>query len=223
MKNFWKSETGRIYGPGILLTAAAILVFAIYGCLHLYWTQQLEEKAQEQLVQENTPVVSDQESPDELVLSGVDNTQRINLTGVDAARKQSDDDMMADLISYAVTWSNSSEYANSRNHLMKKYSWLSEDSAFLSSFFPPVDRMVIKDSAGNVVSNPLDDGRNIAFASFYSYVVDVQEETYYYVAEVSTQSSGVAGGGTATGKILLTYWVDGSGEAGDIQAYVISN
>lgn len=225
MKSFWKSEQFRAFGPGILMAVAAVFVLAVYGGLRVYWNGQIEKAEQEIVLIENQGgqvTESSDETPEHDTVSGAANEQRISLTGVDEKRKQDDDKLMADIISYAVTWSSSSTYENSRKHLLEKYDWLDEDSAFLTTFFPPVERMIIRDLDGNIVQNLLDDGRNIAFASFYSYVVGVDGDVYSYVAEVATQSRGVTGEGTATGKILLTYSVNGEGHAEDIQAYVIS-
>lgn len=218
MKEFLKSKTFYVFGPGVLLILVSIVVFLFSGIRHMYQMNQVTDAQAAAVVSENDAAIEEAQG----VSSQTPETSELNPLGVDAARKKSDDDMMADLIGYAVTWSDSKEYENSRKHLLEKYPWIQQDSSFLTSFFPDVDSFIIHDSDGNEVSNLLDDGRNMTFVSFYSYVTNVQDDVYSYVAEVVTQSTGVYGGGSATGKILLTYSVDGAGQAPDLTAYTVS-
>ena len=212
---FWRN-----FGAGITLGVTGIAVLVVSLVLRSGWDAKLEKAEADYMVQINQSAVEQQQQSGAVIAE--EDRIRYGVTGVDSKRQRTDDLLMSDVFGYATTWSSSREYESKRASLLQKYDWLDEGSQFLSGFFPPVSAYgVIRDTAGNVVVNYLDDGRNIRFVSLRSNVVSVDGDVYSYVAEITTQSSGLAGG-SATGRILATYAVDGDGRASDIRLYVIS-
>ena len=220
-KSFFQSEFWKMYGGATIAIVLALLVFFAGLILKSVWTSQLSDMRVNVIAEQNDKVI---QQGGESALPAVDekeNTVRVNLTGCDMNRKNRDDKMMADFLSYGVTWSNSEEYTAQRNKLMSKYAWLSADSEYLSKFFPDPSGLIIRDHSGADMFNPLDDGRNTRFTGLYTHVVDVKDGVYSYVGDLRTQSSGLVGG-TATGKIIVTYDTTETGEVENLHFYIVS-
>ena len=86
-----------------------------------------------------------------------------------------------------------------------------------------MDRVLIRDASGAVVSNPLDDGRNMRFTAIQTFVMKVNNDVYSYFAQISIVSSGYGGKGTSSGQLFATYDVDADGVMSNIQCYVLTN
>ena len=207
-----KNRFVRAYGGPIIMFCVAIILFGSYVIANQIWNNKLNDLTNDlMVVQNNSPVISDNES----VNFDIDNTEYAN-------RKNQDDVMIADIFKYATTWSNSKEYESNREKLMSKYDYLESSGNFLSEFFPSVDSVLVKDTSGAVISNPLDDGRNMSFVSAYSHIVSVSDSNVYsYIALITTNSQGYGGNGSSTGKALATYDVDDDGVISNLNVYVI--
>lgn len=219
---FLKNPFWQKYGTVILVFALALVVLTVGLILKRNWSQKLYQQEliyQTEKGEAEAQIAQQQQQP---VVNPEENAVRIQTTGCDMERKFRDDKLMADVLSYGVTWSNEAEYRSQRQKLQAKYPWLSEDSVYLTKFFPPADSVILKDSSGADVYNPLNDGRNVKFAGLYTHVIKVEDGVYYYIADMRTQSDGIVGG-SAVGKILVTYAVNEQGEASDIRFFVVSS
>ena len=221
--DFMKTEWWGNYGSGILMAGCAVLILVAFMISNVVWNQKLDNAEADALVQQNDLLAQQARDEQTEAIGSRESQVRQAVNGLDPQRKINDDKIASDVFAHALTWSNSEEYAQSRERLIKRYEWLDENSTFLSTFFPPVDRLVIKDSSGAVVYNYLDDGRNISFVSMTSHVLGIENGVYSYIADCLTQSRGVSGGGTASGRIVATYEVNEAGEMTNIAAYVVSN
>lgn len=216
MKEFFKSQFWKDFGAGIVCAVLAAAVFLGYSMMRIHWNDVLE-KARADSLSQLAPIVN-QDASDEQS----DVQPAACYPGVDLQRKASDDAMMSDIMRYVTTWSDSDSYLNSRDHLLEKYPWLDEDESFLRDFFPPEEKFIVYDTAGNLVKNLLDDGRNMTFVSFYGHLLGIEGDDYLYWAVVTIQSHGTSGEGSANGRVFLTYRTGADGQAKDIDAYIIT-
>lgn len=211
-------EILRRYGICVGLLAAAAVVACAAFVMQGVWDREYAEAEAKYIAQAGTFMPGESS-----VLSGITNImpdagnpgvsdKGVVIGATVDARKQSDDEMMADIFRYATTWSSSAEYENSRTHMMNKYVWLEDEDAFVNSFFPSVEDMTY---------HRLDAGLNMKFVSMCSYLMDANDMgVCQYFAEVVTQSDGLYGG-TATGRMVVTYLTYPEGRASNIMCYPV--
>ena len=130
--NFMNTEWWSNYGSGILMTGCALVVFVAFLITNTFWDRNLEKAESEALVQQNERLAEQSREEQVQAVSSTESKVRQAVNGLDPQRKVDDDKLAADVFSHALTWSNSEEYAQSREKLLKKYPWLDESSPFLS-------------------------------------------------------------------------------------------
>lgn len=219
MKKFFASAFCSNFGIPLALVLVAIGLFVGTSIANRQWTRELGE-----LDAEINELSISSESNNDIQK---DITNRVDKdvvpAGYESGRKIVDDGIASDIFKYATTWSSSQTYESQRDHLLNKYEFLDENSQFLREFFPAVDRVVVRDASGEIVSNPLDDGRNIQFTDLQTFVMDVKGTVYSYFAQINIVSSGYGGKGTSSGQLIATYDVDDQGVVSNIQCYVLTN
>ena len=217
MKKFFASKFWTNFGVAIILVIVAVGVFIATEVMSKSWQKELSDMD----IALNDAAIS---SADAIRRDETDRTSQpdFTITGLDNTRKNKDDTVASKIFGYATTWSSSQTYMSQREHLLKQYDYLDENSQFLQEFFPPVDRVVIRDTSGALISNPLDNGLNMKFSYLLSYVMDIKDDTYSYFTQVYISSSGPAGG-TSTGQFIATYDVNADGEFSNIFCYALTN
>lgn len=216
MKKFFASRFWMDFGVGIIMGVLALGLFLGVSIMQGQWQKELAEMD----VTINDTVMSTRPGLD---TTNRDVTPNYTVTGLDLTRKDKDDRIAADVFTYATTWSSVQTYMSQRDHLVKKYTSLDEGSQFLTEFFPPIDRIVIRDASGTVIRDPFSEGINLQFSYMDTYVLNISDEDVYsYFAKISVNGSGPAGG-TSSGQFVATYDIDANGVISNVFCYTLAN
>ena len=147
-----------------------------------------------------------------------DNTAIWSVSGIDASRKERDDELAEAMMSLCLTWDSYDTYTANRQSFLDTYFY---SEHFIELFFPEV-----------AVKEPTKDGTtynridmydlNMRYNGMESHVVDIADDgTYSYVAFVSAASHDQYGN-EASDQILFLYDVSESGQIGRIDAYTLT-
>lgn len=148
-------------------------------------------------------------------------------TGLDTNRVAIDKDI-AEKFAYKVfTWGNGQEYDEVRNMLLNMYG-LSQDSDFMTSFYPENVKVINGDTELNYIDNTLINESTGEFVSFNSqfedmssYVMNIDGDKYTYFSFVIFSSSDTAGA-EAKSTAILTYTIDLDGYVSNVNGYTIA-
>lgn len=135
-------------------------------------------------------------------------------TGVEAARKKTDDEKATALMKTALTWDSYATYSNARSALMSTYG-LSADSDFLKTVLPPVvNRTDPSGKSYNVIDLQ---GLNTTFDSLESRVSMTKATDYSYFAVISARTKSKAGSAEVVSYYVAHYTVDANGKITDLK------
>lgn len=154
--------------------------------------------------------------------TSIEKEVKVEASGLDTARVQTDDKVAKDFFEKILTWSTYEEYEGVRNRLIQEYDL--GESTLLSTFFPEIE--IVKDSDGNEY-NLMDamqasgEPLNLEFVDMTSHVTKIAGSDYSYFTEV-TVSSTAQNGGMATGECVFVYTVDENGTLSNLQAYTVA-
>lgn len=217
MKAFFKSDFWKTFGSGLVMSVIALGVFVGALIARNVWNNRLTDMEQQAVVDQGQQAI--QENTSSLV-NDDENEIRVSVTGMNGHRKESDDAMMKDVFSLATNWSGSAEYMKNRERLMDRYEWATEDTWFMTNFFPA---LVLQDSAGNPMTSWVDtEGLNMSFAALYTDVVAIQDGTYSYIGELLTQSRGPNGAGAQVGRAFVSYDTAEDGTVSNLQLWLVN-
>lgn len=182
-----------------LIISVLILVLAMVSIVVVSHRHQstLDKQAaqiselQRQLVDVQSHNTSDQQDQTKLV------------TGLDRARKASDDAAMQAAFQLVTTFSSADEYAEHRSQAMQMLH-MDENSTFATEFAPKLDEEKLK------VFDP--STMTTRFVKYESYVLKIEGDKYTYLGFITIQGQAAgSGSATATGVQLVEYTVDSNG------------
>lgn len=152
----------------------------------------------------------------------VDNVKK-TATGLNTERVTKDDAIAKKFLESCMEWSSYEEYNAIRENLKTEYK-LADDSSFLKSFMPEVELI---ESADGTTYNIIDDGSfsmpdglNVHYAGMKSYVTNITNDVYSYLAEVTLTTEVVSG--STTSQCVFLYQIDGDGVISGIEGYVLN-
>lgn len=212
MKKYFKE-----YMPCIIAGAVLLVVLIVSGVIRSSHRSELSAITREI---QNTQTKIDQS---EEVKKSVDRDVKIEVSGLDTARVQSDDKVAKDFLEKVLTWSSYQEYQDVRDYIAQEYE-LNDSSTLLQTFFPEIE--VVTDPDGNeynIIDAMRQSGEplNLEFVGMDSHVTNISGTDYSYFTEV-TVSSTANNGGMATGRCIFLYTVSEDGELSNLHAYTVA-
>lgn len=128
------------------------------------------------------------------------------VTGIDLARVQKDNEIAKELISKVTTWSSQAEYDALREEMMLTYHLEARDR-FMSTFLPAttdIDALQL----------------NCHYSNMKAMVSNIAGAKYSYFTVVT--ASGSRSGATASFNFIMTYDIDGNGNLSNLSAYTLA-
>lgn len=139
-------------------------------------------------------------------------------TGVDMKRKQTDDEIISELMTDTLTWNSMPEYKKARERVMDKWQF-GENSQFMSTYMPGEISGAMRTDASGETHYAYDSNLRSEFEKIETYVLDVEPETdvYSYFAVVTSRHTSNDGEAATEGTSIVTYKVS-DGEIYDVAA-----
>lgn len=128
-------------------------------------------------------------------------------------RVNKDDELMKQLIDRSFNWSSAVEYREIRKNILNTYGVAV--SGFLNVFMPES----IKVGRGNGL--PPEAVKAVGFETFTSYVTNVLDNKYSYMAEVSLKIIPLDGSAPYNVPCVVFYTIDGGGKFLNTSAYLV--
>lgn len=200
--------------PAVILIGAAGMYFYLdHSRNGMVNTKQLEVQGLRNQIE--TKKIVNQQAQDAV---------KNNTTGINMDRVSRDDVIVDEFLRDALDWSSYAEYTANRDRLIEKYS-ISNDSAFLSVFFPKVDLIELKDGTTvNIIDDNIRSGQtgglNMSYVGMKSHVTKIESDVYSYLTEVEVLTS-ADNGSSASGTCIFLYSVDADGKLDNLDAYTI--
>lgn len=145
-----------------------------------------------------------------------------NVTGLNRERTKRDDEIITDFLNTVFTWNSYEEYQKARETVMDEYK-IKEDSDFINIFMPKVTNKI---TGGKEYNRIDEEGLNMSYSGFKSYVSSVSSDIYTYIAEVSVASSYKVDGNKdvveSNSYTAIEYGIDREGNITDIKAYPLA-
>lgn len=154
---------------------------------------------------------------DTSMLSKTEQSQKIakEISGLSHERVKKDRDIAKKFFERYLTWDSWKSYETNRQEILKDRR---VDKTFIDVVAPEV-KSVVKDGKDfNDIDNQ---GLNMGFTGIKVSVTGIRGTTYSYLSEVSVHSKSRTGR-KATGKIVSTYEVNGSGEINKVKAFTVA-
>lgn len=210
----------KLYGPGSCLLVSACIVFVIGLVLDGHWNTRLSEREAE--LQAQVDIAESEAAQKDAETGGREEASTEGTVANQSRRRTLDDMTISDMISHATTWDSRRSYETSRNELLAHYEWLTEETnpEFLLKFFPSAENAYVK-LDGMIISDPLEDGRNISFSSLTSYLLEERDDgSRLYFAEATVQSRGQVGG-ISDAHMAMTYETRSDGSVWYLKCYTV--
>lgn len=172
--------------------------------------------------QSQIDVLTNKVSVMEVEQSNKDEEVFSNVTGLNRERTKRDDEIITEFLDTVFTWSSYEEYQKAREAVMDEYK-IKEDSDFINIFMPKITNSI---TGGNEYNRIDEEGLNMSYSGFKSYVSNVSSDIYTYVAEVSVASSYKVDGNEdvveSNSYTAIEYGIDREGNITDIKAYPLA-
>ncbi len=145
-----------------------------------------------------------------------------NVTGLNKERTKRDDEIIKGFLNTVFTWDSYEDYQKARETVMDEYK-IKEDSDFIKIFMPKVTNV---STGGNEYNRIDEEGLNMSYSGFKSYVSNVSSDIYTYIAEVSVASSYKVDGSKdvveSNSYTAIEYGIDREGNITEIKAYPLA-
>lgn len=195
----------------IFLLVAGLLAFgAVVGTVVSTSNNGAVLLAQEQKIQQLKGSVAIKEAEVEKAKSQTNQ----GASGIDAARKAKDDELIKQVLGTAFTWNSYESYMAGRTKLMTGFG-IKEDSTMLTKTMPSVENRT--DPSGKTFNVIDTQGLNSSFASVESRVSLIKVTDYSYFAIAKANTSSKVGSTSVETSYAVSYTIDANGKLLDIK------